>query len=205
MINVSSGTFPPTAFCLFSFLQTQWWNRKVSGPVFMAQIIHVIIFSTHINFFQKLVLQSMPNLWVLTEWVFTVVQVLQFRCAGKCVFSPTCSALSLGTRRCGALSLPELCHWWCPAHGKSWNPFLLLCLLHFSAWGHLPASWGCPGYQCVTERDTKEPWGTPLLDTDTGTTVPGCIHPDNVQNAQKMRWKTVEEWSYQQSYFLFLS
>lgn len=34
---------------LIYFLQIQWCNRRVLGPVFMAQIIHAIISSAHVN------------------------------------------------------------------------------------------------------------------------------------------------------------
>lgn len=78
--------------------------------------------------------------------------------------------------------------------------------MHCSARGHLQTCWGCTGSHHIIDKDTKEPRGVPLLtclglDTDTSTTVPGCIHPANMQNAQKMRYKTAEEWSEQQSYF----
>lgn len=71
MINVSSGTCPPSSFLLVSFLQIHWCNRKVLGPAFMAQIINVIISSAHSNFSK--ISFAKVSFWVLTVWVLTAV------------------------------------------------------------------------------------------------------------------------------------
>lgn len=193
---------------LVSFLQIQWCNSKVLGPVFMAQIIHVIISSSHINFSKISFAKHGKSLRLRCVLLTAVVQILQSRWSGKCAFSNTCSALSLamvGDMKLWSFVTSRALLLVKPSTWKPWNPFLPFCQLHFSAWGHLQTCWGCTGYHCVTDKDIKEPWGTPLLTSlslDRHTDHrPSCIHAAHVQNAQKMRQETAEEWSEQQSYF----